>query len=64
LRIDTDARAAYLEVSNEPVSRTVELDEAVVVVDLDEAGRVVGVEILNYDLPTPVAPRAAPLTGG
>lgn len=46
IRIDTDARAIYLEFRHEKASRTVEF-AAETFVDLDSRGRLLGVELLN-----------------
>lgn len=45
VQYDAEAEACYLEVSTNPVARTVHLDDAVMV-DVDDAGEPVGVEFL------------------
>jgi uncharacterized protein YuzE len=44
---DAAARAHYVHLTERPVSRTVELSDSVMV-DLDENGDVVGVEVLEH----------------
>lgn len=48
LTVDTQADAAYLELSDEPVESTCQVSEEVLV-DLDADGLVVGVEVLRMD---------------
>lgn len=48
---DEEVDAAYFRYSNNKVAETVEFEEAELVdyiVDLDEQGQVVGLEVLNY----------------
>jgi uncharacterized protein YuzE len=52
LTVDTDARAAYLLVSEGDVVRTVEVTDAVLL-DLDSYDMVVGVEVLELDAEIP-----------
>lgn len=50
-KIDPDADAAYYRFTRNKVSETVELDDPGLedyIVDLDENGEVVGLEVLNY----------------
>ena len=47
--IDHDADAAYIVLSSAPVARTLEASP-VIQVDLDQAGAVVGIELLSLDL--------------
>jgi uncharacterized protein YuzE len=48
---DSEADAAYVRLSSNPADRTVDLEDSAlgmpVMVDLDEAGRIVGFEILD-----------------
>lgn len=52
LDVDTDADAAYIRLTTEPIVRTVELNDEVSI-DLDEFGVAVGVEVLalNAEIP-------------
>lgn len=43
---DHDADALYIEMSDSPVARTRQFDEGTIV-DLDECGEVVGIEVLH-----------------
>ena len=43
---DNDADALYIEIANSPIARTRQLDEGTLV-DLDEPGQVVGIEVLR-----------------
>ncbi|WP_182050135.1 DUF2283 domain-containing protein [Changpingibacter yushuensis] len=52
VEIDKDADAGYIRVSSEPVSRTVELNNNVLV-DLDSMGMVVGIEVLGLGTKVP-----------
>lgn len=52
LDFDTKAGALSFEVSNEPVARTVSLDHGTLI-DLDAAGNVVALEVLNPERPWP-----------
>lgn len=57
VEVDHDAEAAYIALSAAPVARTVEVSPEVLV-DLDQAGAVVGVELLTLDLrDTPKEPQ-------
>jgi uncharacterized protein YuzE len=47
LRYDRDADAIYIRLNDASVARSEELEDGVIV-DYDESGRVVGVEILNF----------------
>ncbi|MDN5358649.1 MAG: hypothetical protein PWP76_492 [Candidatus Diapherotrites archaeon] len=47
LRYDKDADAVYIRLRDAPVSRSEELEEGIIV-DYDDSGRVVGIEILNF----------------
>lgn len=53
LDIDQEAGAAYLRFSDEPVARTVEFSD-VIVVDLDQHNVVVGVELLDLSESVPL----------
>lgn len=53
LMIDLTAEAAYLRLSHDPVAKTREVTEAVMV-DLNELNVVVGVELLDFDTPVPI----------
>ncbi len=46
IRIDTEARAIYLEFRHDRVARTVEFAQEAFI-DLDNRGRLLGVELLN-----------------
>jgi uncharacterized protein YuzE len=48
VEIDTEAPAAYIRVSQNPVSRTVALrdDKILSTVDLDASGKIVGIEVV------------------
>jgi len=46
IEVDTTVHAAYIALSAEPVARTVEFSEEILV-DLDEHGIAVGIEVLN-----------------
>ncbi|GAW54730.1 DUF2283 domain-containing protein [Nocardioides sp. PD653] len=46
IEVDTEARAAYIKLSDNDVSRTVAFDDTVQI-DLDESGAAVGIEILS-----------------
>ena len=52
IRVDRDADAAYIRLSNERVARTIEVNEDVLV-DLDANGIAVGVEMLSLDAQIP-----------
>jgi len=52
LTVDYAADVAYLRLSNNPVTRTCEVEPGVLV-DLDEFGMVVGVEVLELDVVIP-----------
>ena len=52
LTIDRDADAAYIRLSSEPVARTVEINDSVLV-DVDSMGVVVGIEVLDLDADIP-----------
>ncbi|GAB3279057.1 hypothetical protein GCM10027589_05440 [Actinocorallia lasiicapitis] len=54
LDFDFDANALYVALSDAVVARTVEIDEETFV-DLDEAGRPVGIEVIDYGRPWPLA---------
>lgn len=45
--IDESVNAAYITLSQESVARTIEVSESVLM-DLDDCGEVVGIELLNY----------------
>lgn len=46
LVVDSETSAAYIHLSDRPIARTEELDDSVLV-DRDDAGHVVGIEILS-----------------
>jgi uncharacterized protein YuzE len=46
IRIDTEARAVYMEFKHEKVARTVEFAPETFI-DLDTRGRLLGIELLN-----------------
>lgn len=56
-RYDPEADAAYLTLSQQPVARTVDLEGGPlglpVLVDLDEAGAIVGIELLSVTTTAP-----------
>ena len=52
VRVDHDADAAYIRLSDEPVRRTVEVTPEVMV-DLDEMNVAVGVEVLRLEAEIP-----------
>lgn len=45
--VDKSVNAAYVALSTGPVARTLEVSESVLM-DLDECGDVVGIELLHY----------------
>lgn len=49
VELDSDANAAYVRFTRNPIARTepVDTDEAVVTIDFDADGRVVGVELVG-----------------
>jgi uncharacterized protein YuzE len=51
IEIDSDARAAYVRFSNNPVASTepVEIDDVIITVDLDSTQQVVGVELVGVE---------------
>lgn len=51
--VDNTVDAAYIELSNETVVRTVKLESAIMV-DLDAMNVVVGIEVLNVDAELPL----------
>jgi uncharacterized protein YuzE len=53
LSVDTNVRAAYIEFTDEPIVETVELTPSVLV-DVDETGTVVGVELLSLRAEIPM----------
>ncbi|GAA3305409.1 MULTISPECIES: DUF2283 domain-containing protein [Glutamicibacter] len=52
LEMDHDANAAYIQLTNSPVSKTVEVSQQVLV-DLDEMNVAVGIEILSLHAEVP-----------
>lgn len=52
--VDQSVNAAYIALSNGPVAKTVQLSESVMV-DLDEFGVAVGIELLDQRAPLPLA---------
>lgn len=52
ITVDTALNAAYIQLSNEPVARTVEFND-LVLVDVDEFGVAVGIEVLDEGAPLP-----------
>lgn len=52
VEVDTSVNAAYVRLSNEPVARTVEFDE-LIMIDLDALNMVVGIEVLDEGTPLP-----------
>ena len=54
LEYDFSVRALYIRLSDKPVARTREVDDNTNV-DLDKDGTVVGIEVIDIDLPWPVA---------
>ena len=56
-RYDPEADAGYLALSQQPVARTVDLEGGPlglpVLVDLDEAGAIVGIELLSVTATAP-----------
>ena len=54
LRYDLNVGALYIRFSSRAISRSREVDGNTVV-DLDEAGGVVGIEVLSIEHPWPVA---------
>ena len=52
VKIDHDAELAYVRFTDEPVARTVEIDEAINL-DLDRFGVVIGIEFLDLDADIP-----------
>lgn len=57
LEIDQEAGAAYLQFSEAAVARSVEFHGAIIV-DLDEHGVIVGIEVLDMDVSVPLDERA------
>jgi uncharacterized protein YuzE len=53
VRVDTNVRAAYIQFTDEPIVETVEVSPTVLV-DIDEAGVVVGVELLGFSAAIPM----------
>lgn len=53
VQYDVEARAAYIQVSDNAVTRTVEVDSSLLV-DLDDMGVVVGIEVLSLDAKLPI----------
>jgi len=51
---DLDAHALYITVSDHQVARTAEIETGTLV-DVDAAGAVVGIEVLNFDRCWPLA---------
>jgi len=47
IEFDTQSGAAYWKISQEPITKTVEVSQHVMC-DIDEAGNLCGVEFLNY----------------
>ena len=49
VELDSEAHAAYIRFSGHPVAKTIQLltDDCVVTVDLDSAGKIVGVELIG-----------------
>lgn len=62
VELDPEAGAVYIRFSEKPVKRTVSdsRSETILVIDLDEEGKVIGVEILGIDLSLRSIRRAAP----
>lgn len=58
VEIDTAVDAGYIRVSDEAVASTSQFNDAIVV-DLDEFGRVVGIEVLELACSLPVADLSA-----
>lgn len=52
IQVDTDVHAAYIRLSSEPVAKTVECNEHILV-DLDAFGVAVGIELLDETTPLP-----------
>lgn len=52
LTVDHEAEAAYIRLSAAPVARTVEINDSILV-DLDDMGVAVGIEILSLDADIP-----------
>lgn len=48
LEVDVSTGDAYIQLTEEPVARTVEVDHGHVNVDLDASGAAVGVELLHW----------------
>ncbi len=53
LRVDMNVRAAYIQFTDEPIVETVELTPSVLV-DIDETGTLVGVELLSLSAAIPM----------
>ena len=51
--VDHTVNAAYIELSNEPIVRTVELSSSILV-DMDALNMVVGIEVLDIDVELPL----------
>lgn len=52
IEVDTTLHAAYVRLSEEKVVKSIEFDEDILI-DLDGAGRVVGIEILDSNVRLP-----------
>ena len=52
IEVDTTLNSAYIQLSDKPVARTVEHSEEILV-DLDEHGVAVGIEVMNEGTPLP-----------
>jgi uncharacterized protein YuzE len=52
-QIDYDAKALYIELADREVSRTEQIDPGTMV-DLDENGQVIGIEVIHPDRPWPL----------
>jgi uncharacterized protein YuzE len=50
---DLSANALYITVTDHQVARTAEIDTGTLV-DVDAAGAIVGIEVLNFDRPWPL----------
>jgi uncharacterized protein YuzE len=53
LRVDANVRAAYIQFTDEPIVETIELTPSVLV-DVDETGTMVGVELLSLSAVIPM----------
>ena len=54
LKYDLNVRVLYISLSDQAVARTREIDDNTAI-DLDEAGNIVGIEVISVDHPWPLS---------